>query len=76
MQRNNRAGRTDGNTELVREMYTFVTRIWRYRGLGSRPHNPWQAEVRIVEPAETEVRRVVGLKNLARVIQSYLHGRS
>ncbi|MHC2295400.1 hypothetical protein [Bradyrhizobium barranii] len=75
MPRNSRARRTEDNAELVREMYTFVTRIWRYRGWGKRPHSRWQAEIKIIEPAESQIQRVVGLKNLVSAIQSILRGK-
>jgi hypothetical protein len=56
-------------------MYTFVARIWRYRGLDNKPQGQWQAEITVVEPAERQVRRVVGLHNMVRAIQSFLRGK-
>jgi hypothetical protein len=56
-------------------MYTLVARIWRYRGWGNKPHSQWQAEITVVKPAEREVRRVVGLKNVVRAIESFLRGK-
>jgi hypothetical protein len=57
-------------------MYTLVARIWRYRGRGDKPHSQWQAEIAVVEPPEPQVRRAVGLKNVARAIENFLRGKS
>lgn len=69
------SGKTAEDAKLVREMYTLVARISRYRRRGNKPYSQWQAEITFVELAERGIQRVVGLKNIVRLIENFLRGR-
>lgn len=66
---------TSSHAVSIREMYTLVARIWRYRSYDHKTYSEWHAEITIIKPDDPEIHRAVGIKNILRTIETYLLGK-